>query len=179
VAALPIDYQEIPEPDRKKAKTFFDRGNTVAGTGQYEYAIEMYLSGLAFDPESVEAHQTLRDISLKRKASGGKSIGFMEAMKLKRPSKDDKQNLLNNEKLLAYDPGQTDYMVGILQNSLRAGFYKTLMWIGPILQQANSESPKPEFNKFIVLRDAYKAIQQWKKAAGSRPASKMLKASTA
>jgi tetratricopeptide (TPR) repeat protein len=164
VAALPIDYQEIPEPDRKKAKTFFDRGNTVAGTGQYEYAIEMYLSGLAFDPESVEAHQTLRDISLKRKASGGKSIGFMEAMKLKRPSKDDKQNLLNNEKLLAYDPGQTDYMVGILQNSLRAGFYKTLMWIGPILQQANSESPKPEFNKFIVLRDAYKAIQQWKLA---------------
>ena len=165
MAELPSDYQEIPEEMSRKAKAFFDRGNTVAGTGNYEYAIEMYLTGLALDPESADAHQTLRDIALKRKASGGKAIGFMDAMKLKRPSKDDKQNLLNNEKLLAYDPGQTDYMVGVLQNAVRAGFYKTVMWIGPILQQANADSPKPEVQKFIILRDAYKSLQHWKLAA--------------
>jgi len=70
--AEPPKYRDIPEEDRLKAKVFFDRGNAVAGTGNYEYAIEMYISGLAIDPENVEAHQTLRELSLKRKASGGK-----------------------------------------------------------------------------------------------------------
>jgi hypothetical protein len=59
---------EISDDDRKKAQTFFDRGAAVAGTGNFEYAIEMYLQGLALDPESLDAHQALRDIALKRKA---------------------------------------------------------------------------------------------------------------
>jgi thioredoxin-like negative regulator of GroEL len=161
--------------DQKKAKTFFDRGNTVAGTGNFEYAIEMYISGLAFDPDSAEAHQNLRDISLKRKATGGKSLGMFEAMKLKRPSKDDKQNLLNNAKLLAYDPGNTDYMVGMLQNGVRGGFYNTCMWIGPVLQKANADSPKPEVSKFILLRDAYVSLQQWKLATDACHYAAMLR----
>jgi hypothetical protein len=152
VADIADGQYETSDGDRKKGKTFFDRGNTVAGTGNYEYAIEMYISGLAFDPDSTEAHQTLRDISLKRKATGGKPLGMFEGLKLKRPSKDDKQNMLNNEKLLAYDPGNTDYMVGILQNSVRGGFFNTVLWIGPVLQQANADSGKPEVAKFSAIR---------------------------
>ncbi len=172
---FPPGQHEASELDQKKAKAFFDRGNTVAGTGQYEYAIEMYISGLGFDPDLAEAHQSLRDISLKRKVGGGKALGFMEAMKLKRPSKDDKQNLLNNEKLLAYDPGNTDYMIGVLQNAARGGFYNTVMWIGPIVQKANADSPKPEVNKFIVLRDAYMSLQQWKLATDACHYAAMLR----
>jgi tetratricopeptide (TPR) repeat protein len=159
------EYRDIPEADRKKAKAFFDRGNTVAATGNYEYAIEMYLSGLAIDPDAVDAHETLRGISLKRKATGGKAIGMMDRMKLGRPSKDDKQNLINQEKLLAYDPGSTDHMVGLLQNALRGGFFDTVLWVGPILQKANADSAKPDVKKFIVLRDAYKSLRRWKLAA--------------
>jgi tetratricopeptide (TPR) repeat protein len=155
---------EIPELDQRKAKAFFDRGVTVAGTGNYDYAIEMYMSGLALNPDSVEAHQALRDISMKRKASGGKPISMFSAMSLKRPSKDDKQNMLNNEKLLANDPGNTDYMIGLLQGAYRANYLKTAMWIGPILQRANADSGKPDFNKFIILKDVYKGMNQWKLA---------------
>src|SRR5271170_640991 len=96
----------IPDDDRRKAQTFFDRGATVAGTGNFEYAIEMYLQGLGYDPEAVEAHQALRDISLKRKASGGRALGMMEVkFKYSRSTKDDKVNMLNQEKCLSYDPG--------------------------------------------------------------------------
>jgi len=42
------------------------------------------MQGFGIDPDSVEAHQALRDISMKRKVSGGKSLGMFEAMKLKR-----------------------------------------------------------------------------------------------
>ena len=168
-------YAETPDADRKKAKIFFDRGATVAGTGNYEYAIDMYIEGLKLDPDAVEAHQSLRDISLRRKASGGKGLGMWDAIKLKKPSKDDKQNLLNAEKLLAYDPGNTDNMINVLQNGLRGGFYDTVLWVGPILQQANAESPKPDANKFIILRDAYKSLQRWKLATDACHYAAMLR----
>ncbi len=159
------EYHEIPEADRKKAKAFFDRGDTVARTGNYEYAIEMYLQGLNIDPDAVEAHATLRDISLKRKAAGGKSMGMMDKLKLGRPGKDDKLNLLNQEKLLAFDPGNTDHMIGVLQSALRGGYFDTVLWMGPILQTANKDSAKPELKKFIILRDTYKILKKWKLAA--------------
>ena len=168
-------YTDIPEEDRKKAKVFFDYGDSAANTGNFDYAIEMYMNGLAIDPDSVEAHQNLWDIALKRKASGGKGVGFMESMKLKRPTKDDKQNMLNSEKLLAMDPGNTDAMVGVLQNALRGGFYDTVMWMGPILQKANADSAKPDVNKFVILRDAYKGLKQWKLATDACHYAAMLR----
>ena len=72
-----VSLRDIPEEDRrKKLSVFFDRGgNCVADTGNFEYAIEMYIQGLTVDPENIEAHQALRDIAMKRKASGGKPMG--------------------------------------------------------------------------------------------------------
>lgn len=158
----PDGYREIPPEDRKKAKSFFDRGSTVAGTGQYDYAIEMFMQGLSIDPDSVEAHQTLRDISLRRKASGGKALGMMDKFKLKKG--DDKQNMLNAEKLLAYEPGSTEHMHAMMQNAYRAGFYDTVLWAGPMLYKAIGDSGKPDLAKFTSLKDTYKALGQWKLA---------------
>ncbi len=165
MAEVPEGYHNVPPEDRAKAKVFFDRGKTVAGTGNYEYAIEMYLQGFQLDPDAIEAHQELRDISLKRKVSGGKAMGFLEAMKLKRAGSDDKSSMLNSEKLLSYDPGNTDAMQSLLQYAYKGGYWDTVLWIGPIFQKANDEDKKPDFNKFIVLRDVYKGLKRWKLAA--------------
>jgi TolA-binding protein len=164
VAEAPEGYRDIPEQDRKKAQVFFDYARTADGTGNYEYAIDMMLQGLGVDPDARSAHQTLRDIALKRKASGGKDLGMMEKMKLKRPTKDDKGNMLNAEKLLSYDPGNPDHMVTLIQNAHKAGFYDTVMWIGPILLRANADSKNPDVNKFLILKDVYKDLRQWKAA---------------
>ena len=169
------EYREIPEADRKKAKRFFEQGATVANTGQFDYAIEMYLSGIAIDPDAVEAHMALRDIAMKRKATGGKGLGMLEKVKIGRPGKDDKQNLINQEKLLSYEPGSTDAMVGVLQNALRGGYFKTVLWVGPILQAANKDSPKPEFKKFIILKDAYLALKRYTLAADACQYARLLK----
>ena len=67
VAELPNDYRPTDPENQRTAQSFFDKGRVVADTGSYDYAIEMYLTGFAYDPEAVEAHQALRDISLKRK----------------------------------------------------------------------------------------------------------------
>jgi tetratricopeptide (TPR) repeat protein len=157
-------YIEVSDEDRKKAQVWFGHAAKPAGQGNYDYAIELYINGLTADPEAVEAHQTLRDISLKRKASGGKALGMFEAMKLKRPSKDDKQNLLNAEKLLAFDPGNTDHMLWLIQSAYKAGCYDTVLWIGPILQKANADSPKPDVHKFLALKDIYRGLKKYKLA---------------
>ena len=157
------NYLAIPEEDRKRAKVFFDRAKTVADTGNFEYAIEMYIQGLSVDPENIKAHQALRDISLKRKASGGKDMGMMDKMKMPK-AKEEKQQMLNAEKLLAYSPGDVSRMVGVFQGAYKAGCYATVLWIGPILQRANQEQKKPDFKTFITLRDVYTAIEEFKLA---------------
>jgi tetratricopeptide (TPR) repeat protein len=157
-------YHDVPEEDRKKAQVFFDRGKTVADTGNFEYAIEMYIQGLSYDPENVDAHQALRDISLKRKASGGKDMGMVAQWKLPK-AKEDKQAMLNGEQLLAYAPGNTDRMLTVMQSAYRAGCYDTVLWIAPILLRANADEKKPEYKKFISLRDTYNALERYDNAA--------------
>ncbi|HSU67147.1 MAG TPA: tetratricopeptide repeat protein [Tepidisphaeraceae bacterium] len=157
------NYRAIPEEDRKRAKVFFDRGKTVADTGNFEYAIEMYIQGLNVDPENVEAHQLLRDISLKRKASGGKDMGMMDRMKMPK-AKDEKQTMLNAEKLLAYSPGDTGRMVSLFQAAFKAGCYDTVLWIGPIAQRTNADAKKPDYKTFIILRDIYSSVGEYKLA---------------
>jgi tetratricopeptide (TPR) repeat protein len=152
------EYQQIPDDQRKKAESFIAKARTVAATGNFDFAIEMYIQGLMIDPENTDSHHELRDVSLKRKASGGKSMGFMESRKYSTNNRDDKLNMLNAEKLLAYDPGNTDYMQSLLQNAHKAGYFDTVMWIGPIFQKANADSKKPDFHKFIVLKDVYKSM---------------------
>jgi tetratricopeptide (TPR) repeat protein len=151
-------YNEINPEDRKKADAFFQRARTVGGTGNFDFAIEMFTQGLMLDPENVDAHIDLRDISMKRKASGGKAMGFFDARKHSTNNRDDKLNMVNAEKLLGYDPGNTDYMQALLQNAHKAGYFDTVMWIGPIFQKANADSKKPEFSKFVVLKDVYKSL---------------------
>ncbi len=156
-------YKEVSEADQKKAQVFFGKARTVGEAGQYEFAIEMYLQGLAIDPEDTKIHQALRDISLKRKVSGGKDLGMLDKIKL-RYGKDDKANMLLAEKFLAYDPGNTGRMLEMLQYALKEGCYDTVMWIGPILMRAISDSGKPDLSKYLALKDAYIRLRKWQHA---------------
>lgn len=158
------NYIKITDDARAKAKNFFDKAAPLVSAGQYDYAFTMYLSGLKLDPESVDAHEALRNASLRRKAAGGKKIGMFEAMKYSTKGKDEIENMNNAERLLAFDPGDTGHMQSLLETAYRAGCYDTALWIGPILGRANNELPKPDFAKFRVLRDHYAKLGRWTQA---------------
>jgi tetratricopeptide (TPR) repeat protein len=165
VVELPQGYQAIPEAEQKRANTIFERAQSVLAGGQYEYAIELYLNGLDVDPENVDAHKALRDISLRRKAGGGKDLGFIEKMRIRRSNKDDKQAVLTAERLLAYDPGNTDIMLTMMQAAFRAGYFDTVLWAADVLMKANSSTARPDFNKYQALKDTYRALERFKEAA--------------
>ena len=173
--ALPDGYRDIPEEDRKKAAKFFGHAKSVAATGQYDYAIEMFIQGLTLDPEDVEQHKALREIALKRKVSGGKPLGMFEARKYPTTTKDDKQSMLNSERMLAFDPGNTNHMVVFAQSAFRGGFYDTAMWVADLLLKANADSPKPEIQKFLILKDIYKGLNDFKQASDACTAALQLK----
>lgn len=153
-------YNDIPEDNQRKAKVFFDKGRTVAESGQYEFAIEMYISGLGQDPESLDGHRALRDISLKRKVSGGKDLGMFDKAKYK-DTKDDKESLLNRERLLAFDPGNSDHMLAMMQRAYAAGYYDTVMWIGPETVKAMMASGKPNAKKLMEAAGVFSGIQEY------------------
>jgi tetratricopeptide (TPR) repeat protein len=165
VADIPQGYREVPEENRKKAQAFFDRGNAVAGTGNYEYAIEMYLQGLAIDPEARDAHQNLREISLKRKASGGKDLGMFEKMKFKAAKvKDDHEAMLKAVKLMSYDPGNPDNMLSMMKAAHKAGYYDSAIWVAGVMIKANSELKSPDVSKYLAARDMFIDLKLWQKA---------------
>lgn len=157
-------YINVPDEDRKKAAVFFDRAAKVGAAAQYEYAIDLYLQGLKLDPESIDAHQALREIALRRKAAGGKPKGIWEAMKLSSRGKDDLQNLLNAEELLSFDPGERKYMLSMMEAAFRLGAFDTTLWIANVLLRANIDHPKPDFNIFLKLRDHYSALRRYEQA---------------
>jgi tetratricopeptide (TPR) repeat protein len=162
---VPEGYGDISDEDRKKAARFFDHAKSVAATGQYDYAIEMYVNGLTLNPEDLDNHKALREMSLKRKVSGGKDMGMFERRKFPTSTKDEKLNMLNAERQLAFDPGNTGFMLVFAQSALRAGFFKTTNWIADLLLKANAESAKPDYNKFIMLKDVYKGLGDFKQAS--------------
>ncbi len=155
------NYIVIPDEDRKKAKSFFERAASLVSAGQYEYAFTMFESGLKLDPEAVEAHQAFRDAALRRKAGGGKKIGMLDAMKYPTKSKDDRTSMINAEHLLAFDPGDTGNMLAFLEAAYRAGCYDSVLWMGQILGKANNELAKPDYAKFERLRDHYAKLGHW------------------
>ena len=87
-----------------QGKAFFDRADEVAETGNWDFAIELYLEGIARETVNFKrGHKPLREVGLKRKAMGGKGPGLMEQIK-RRAGKDPVTNLVNAEYLLAKEP---------------------------------------------------------------------------
>ncbi len=158
-----LNYQAVPEESQKKAKVFFDRGAQVARAGQWDYAIEMYMQGLALDPEAMDAHQQLRDIALKRKASGGKKMGMFEAMKFGTGGKDARQNFLNAERQLAFEPGDSSLMTTLMENAYKAGAFDTTLWIAKQLVQALDDAGQKsgDFGKYLKVRDTYRNLKRF------------------
>jgi tetratricopeptide (TPR) repeat protein len=163
VSDLAANPLSVTDDDRRKAKAFFDRAASVGSAGQFEYAIELYLQGIRIDPESIDAHQALREIALRRKASGGKPKGMFEAMKLAK-GKDERQNLTNAESLLAFDPGERKHMLAVAEAALKLGAHESAAWASNILLRANDDHPKPELSYYTRLLEFFKIIEKWDQA---------------
>lgn len=147
-----------------KGKAFFDRAKTVAESGNYDYAIDMYIEGLNREPTNIAEHQALRDIALHRKIKGGKAAGGLLGPKSPYKGKTPKEAMLNAEWILAKDPGNIPSMLTMVRNADLAGYRDVVMWVAPILVGANRTNKSPKKDIFLELADIYKKHDEFLKA---------------
>lgn len=148
-----------------KGKAFFDRARTVAESGNYDYAIDMYIEGLNREPQNLVEHEALRDISLRRKIQGGKSGGGgLRGSKTYFKGKTPKDAMLNAEYQLAKDPGNIPAMQVLLKQANTAGYIDVLKWFGPIFIHANRTQKTPQPRMYLEMADFYEGIGEFRLA---------------
>jgi len=129
--------------DNGQAADFFAQAQNALAACDFDNAINLYLQGLKVERENVEAHRAHRQVSFQRKSAGGHDLGLMDVWKLSWTwRRSDRQNLLNAERLLAYDPGNMDKMLTVYQAASAGGFFDTAEWISEVLPRANAASPR-------------------------------------
>jgi hypothetical protein len=115
---------------------YFQRAAAIAAEGHLDYAIDLYLDGLRDDPGNIEAHQALRQVALLRKSRGGGDLSTIKKMKLRQPGANPVEDLINTEKLLAYDPGNRDWIAAAIRHADAAGLMATKQWFFEIYSAA-------------------------------------------
>ncbi|MBS3820330.1 MAG: tetratricopeptide repeat protein [Phycisphaerae bacterium] len=154
--------EENPELMKRKALAFFDRADEVAETGNWDFAIEMYIEGIRRDPENLQrGHHKLREVALNRKAAGGKAPGWGEKSKHK-PVKDNPvESLANAEFLLAKDWGNEQYLEKALLAAVQAAQGQVARWLGEQLIAVEREAKKPNKRVCVSGMDALMEAEQF------------------
>ncbi|MHC4717233.1 MAG: tetratricopeptide repeat protein [Planctomycetota bacterium] len=156
--------ESAPKPGDGKGKAFFKRAEEVAATGNWDFAIQMYVDGIRREPDNIErGHQPLREVSLKRKAQGGKPAGMLEKRKYP-ATKDAVESLANTEFVLAKDPGNVANMVAVFRAARTFENHDLINWIGDILLAAMREAKKPNKQVCKMLAKAWGDIGENAKA---------------
>ena len=161
------DVATVTPQDKEKASKLYERARKVADASQWDYAIDLFLSGLEHDPDNVAVQTELRKISLPRKATGGKPLGGLSAMKLKRQSKDAKQNFFNALKLLSHDPGNVSHMELVVKNAAKLELEEVVRWMGPMYYSELMAQPKQSADPYLALKDIYKSVGEYELAGNA------------
>jgi len=157
-----------------EARSFFAKARAAAETRQYDFAIDMYLSGLVRAPDALEeGHLPLCELGLQRRCTGGKKPSMMDRVKRMR-GKTALEQMLNAEYLYVKDPDNLGYAETMLKAAIDGGFRKTAHWLANLIFQMNNAVAKPSVRTYLLLKDSYKALGQYDKAvAACQRASRM------
>ena len=155
--------EEEPERDPRKAQKFFKHAQTVADSRQYDYAIECYINGLRWDPESLDHHEALREVAMKRLGSGGKKAGMMEAMK-HGGGKNALEKMLNAEYLWAKEPRNGNIAVKVCQHATKSELFEIAFWVGEIAMELCNAMDKPKKYDYLDLTACFEEMHAYRQA---------------
>ena len=151
------DAKTSEPPAPGSGDPFFARAEQVAETGNWDFAIQLYLDGIRRDPGNVErGHHPLRKVSLTRKHTGGKGAGMMAKLMLK-GGKDPLENLIKAEGVMAKEPGNVEAMLMVLRATTALDLDEAIPWIGRILLESQKLAPRPNKRILIELATAFAA----------------------
>lgn len=164
-----------------RARKLFLHAHKAEETRNYDYAIELYVNGLASWPDAIdEGLRKLRVVATARKLSGGKPAGFITKRKYPTNGKDAATNLNNALHLFGLSPSDLGYMEAILQLAAKARCDVVAQWIAPVLADAYHNAkklPASRYQTACAAMDA--AAESAMKYGNDDGATEILKAAIA
>ncbi len=136
-----------------KAKAWFDRATTVHETGNVEYAMTCWLSGLRFDPANIPALEGFfKSAADYRSGAAGKAPTKDMVAALGGGTPVDKflSALLN----WACKPSEADLALKAAMIPAEIGLAEPAKWIGPKALELLAREPKPRKDHFVKLMEA-------------------------
>lgn len=147
------------EAGRERARKLFAHARKAEESRNYDYAIELYVQGLAHWPDAIdEGLKKLRVVATARKQSGGKPPGFMTRRKYPTNTRDAATNLNNALHLLGMNPTDIHTLEHILQLAQAANCDAVGQWIAPVLADAYNGAKKLPANHYHASADAMDAL---------------------
>ncbi|UCE49752.1 MAG: tetratricopeptide repeat protein [Phycisphaerales bacterium] len=157
----------MPQADDQsltKARSFFEKAQSVAETSNIDYAIDLYLQGLRHAPDALmEGHLPLCELALHRQGRNGKKPSMVDKVK-HLGGKTPLDQMLNAEYLFAKAPDHLPYAEAMLKAAVAGGYDKTAGWIANLIFQTINATPNPSAQTYLLLKDAYTSIGQFDKA---------------
>lgn len=153
------------EEGRATARKLFAHAQIAETKRNYEYAIELYVQGLAYWPDAIdEGLKKLRVVATARKQQGGRGPGFLTKRKFPTNGKRIEDSLNNALYLFGLDPGDPSAMEEILQLASRAHCDGVAQWISPVLAEAYDSAGRLSAARYqaaceAMLRSAKVAIE--------------------
>ncbi|MCL5281561.1 MAG: tetratricopeptide repeat protein [Planctomycetes bacterium] len=161
----------MPEPDapaQAQARAHFERARQAAEAGECDRAIDAYLEGLRLAPDDVSGgHIELRVLALQRLGRGGAKPAAEEVQQRLSEGGSPLDRMLNAEYLLAKDPEHLAYGEAVLKAAVAGRYKEAARWIADLMFLANNNAKKPQIELYVLLKDAYRAIGQYNRAASA------------
>ncbi len=152
--------------DPRKAKRFFEHARTTADAHNYDYSIECFISGLKWDPESMDHHDQLYEVARKRHASGAKKAGLKEQLS-RGGGKTPLDKMLNKEFLWAKDPFNVSLALGVMENAVECQCFEVAYWVGDHALTIAKSGSKLNVKNLLRVSDLFANIGRWDKAAAA------------
>lgn len=158
----------MAEPDTQpqmQARACFERAHQASEAGDFDRAIEAYIDGLRWSPDSVDGgHIELRVLSLRRLERGGAKPTAEEAATRLNRDAAPLDRMLNAEYLLAKDPENLTYAEAVLRSAVAGAYRETAKWVADLMFLANNKAKKPTVSLYVLLKESYEAIGQTDRA---------------
>ena len=148
--------------DPEKAKAWFERARTVAETGNHEYAMSCWLSGLRFDPQNMEALQGFFTAAAEYRSENGGTV--------KSPPKDVVASVAGKTPLDRYlnailswacRPTEIDLALKAVLIPAELGLREPALWIGPKAFDLLMRDGKVRKDHMLKLMEAFSKFENF------------------
>ena len=158
-----LDEGWRPQPE--KAAKFFEHARTVAQTGNFSYAIDMYARGLRFDPGNMESHVALYETAVRYLQSSGKSATGKEIRAIDASTPAGK--MAAAEFAWAKDINNLQLAMKLLAAVGKAEQVEFGQWLAPRIFAMMTKAKKQTKQLYTQGKDLFSEIDAWKEAFAS------------